>query len=174
MSRSLVLLLAAVLVGIGLAVWLLGGGLTSGGGDGLSHDDDTDASAAGLEAGLEGAGAGAGEQADAGPVLFGRSSREQVGRGSVHGKVLTAATNDPVAGAKLILTGVGFGGEAVALRAETGVDGGFRIGEVPAGHDYDLSLEAKPLPGRTVPGISVRDGTATALGTLWLAARPWS
>ena len=172
MTRSLLVLLTAILVGVGLAVWLLGGGLPSDGGDEVARGaGDGGGPGTGLEAGGDGASAGRTEAADAGPVLFGRPAAERVGRGGVHGKVLTAATNEPVTGAKVLLTGVGFGGEDVALRAETDEAGGFRIPEVPAGDDYDLSLEARPLPGRTLPGVSVRDGTATALGTLWLGAR---
>ncbi len=172
MSRNLVLLLAALLVSVGLAVWLLGGGLSPGeDGDALSRGPESGEASGGLEAGGRGPGAGAAEEADEGPVLFGRPRRQRVGRGFVSGKVVTAATSEPVPGAKVLLTGTGFGDESVALRAETDEAGAFRIAEVPAGEDYALRLDAQPLPGRTLPGVTVRDGAATALGTLWLGAR---
>ena len=172
MSSRHLLLLLAVLAVVGLAVWLLGGGLGLGDGEAVPRDGEGTGGAAGrTAAGDTGTSEGVEGAEDAGPVLFGRPAADRVGRGSVHGKVLTAATNEPVANAKVLLTGRGFGREDVAARGRTDAKGAFRLPEIPAGDGFDLILEAEGHPGRTVPGVSVRDGSSTALGTLWMGSK---
>jgi len=171
MSRSHLLLLLVLLVGIGLAVWLLAGGVASGpGGDGVAREDE--GSGEGDLGSLPGGAAG-GAEGDVydGPVLFGRPREQQVGHGLVAGKVAEAEAGGAVARASVLLTGTGFGDESVTLRVASDEGGGFRFDDVPAGPDYALRVEAQGFPGRTVPGVAVRNGSTTEVGTLWLGRR---
>lgn len=173
MRPNLVVLLVVLVVGLGLAWLLLGGAL----------DDSTDPSGLGRGDGEEGGGpltsrdegeavvGGGPRLVDRGPILFGRSRDQRVGRGALVGRVANVEDGAPVAGVRLILVGTGFSDEEVTLRVASAEDGSFRYTEVPAGDDYSLKIEADALPGRTLPGVAVRDGSATQLGTIWLGAK---
>jgi protocatechuate 3,4-dioxygenase beta subunit len=163
----------AVLIAAGAVFWLLGGGeLFSGGagdagrgagGDGadmLDIERRTDAKS------------GDGEDAEtaAGPVLFGRPRAERKGLGGLGGRVMDFASGEPVAGANVIVAGTGYGGEVIAIQADTDTRGRFRYHDLAAGDAYTVHVNGAGAGAhqRTLAGVGVDAGDFRDLGTLWL------
>ncbi len=167
--RSNWLLIVVVVAALAVAYFLAAGdplGLLGGSG--------RDAGSGEAEDGLESGGAGgegtsvAADGEARGPKLFGSDALRRRGLGVVRGRVLDVRTGKGVAGAALLLTGVGHGKEPVAARASSAADGTFALADVAAGEGLALRVEAVGVGVRSVPGVEVLPGQSWDLGDLWL------
>jgi protocatechuate 3,4-dioxygenase beta subunit len=172
MKRSGTVLGIVVAVAAVVAVWWVAGGKMpfGGGGERAGTDGADGASATGDGAATDGTPDGRTAERT-GPRLFGRSREERVGKGSVVGRVMDFATGKPVAGAKALLAGTGYGNETVASRVATSADGGFGFAEVPAGDAYSLRVEVEGHPPIAAPAVAIEEGRTTDLGVLWAGRR---
>ena len=110
----------------------------------------------------------AGSDAEAGrPTLFGRA-HVRIGLGDAIGRLQDFVTKEAVPGATLRLTGTGYGGEEVAVEAESAADGRFQLPSIPAGEDLELAVIVKSENVRTLGGLVVSAGRVEDLGTIWL------
>ncbi|MFM8980207.1 MAG: carboxypeptidase regulatory-like domain-containing protein [Planctomycetia bacterium] len=164
-SSLVVLVLGAVLLAVG--VLALSGALPGLGG--AAREGAGAGSEAALEAGAaQGAGATAQAPGSGGPRLAASEAAQRRGVASVRGRLLDVRTGKGVAQGSVLLTGVGFGKEEVALRAVTGPEGGFAWTGVAAGAGYALRAEAAGLGAASRSGLELRAGDLLDLGEVWL------
>lgn len=164
-SSLVVLVLGAVLVAV--AALALTGALPGLGGS--AREGAGGGSEAALEAGTgTGEGASAPAPAAGGPRLAASESAQRRGVGSVRGRLLDVRTGKGVAAGTVLLAGVGFGKEEVALRAVTGAEGAFAWSGVAAGAGYTLRAEAAGLGAASRTGLELRAGDLLDLGEVWL------
>lgn len=101
------------------------------------------------------------------PTLFGRA-HVRIGVGDAIGRLMDFVTKEPVAGATLLLSGTGYGGEKVAIAAVSGKDGRFQLQSIPAGQDLELVVVVGDASARTLTGLVVATQRVEDLGTIWL------
>lgn len=92
------------------------------------------------------------EAADAPLVAAVPETEPEDGTGVLTGRVVSTETGEPVAGARLFVSGT-------PVEARTGADGTFRV-EVPVG-EYAVSVLHGQFATRTVDGVQVRADSAT-------------
>lgn len=165
------MLVVIVLVAVVALFWLLGGAGLFAPGEGPGEDDRGGNSPSLLEDGVGQGAAGEGEDATGrGPVLFGRAKEQRKGLGDLAGRVMDFGSGEVMAGARIVVTGTGYGDEPVSARAVTGANGHFQLADLAAGDGYSVHVVGGAYQ-RTLAGVSVDADGLRDLGTIWLGER---